>query len=179
MQALDITDTRTLEDLCINTIYAFLLTGKLSPQTQTFEITSCTSRDLSVQPDYAGMIATLNQWSRQCDLVLAEVMGRIRDVKVAAQNRKLAEEEYEREVEVAGNGGIGEKGNEGKEKDIPVQEITMHDVEEEIVQNMMTGRESPTGRKRKLVTTILKFPRSCTNKYVGKTMIALFQGKIH
>ena len=102
------------------------------------------------------MIATLNQWSRQCDLVLAEIMGRIRDVKVAAQNRKLAEEEYEREVEVAGNAGMGKKGSEDMEKEIPVQEITMQDVEEEIAQNIMTGGESPTGRKRKLVTTTLQ-----------------------
>lgn len=102
------------------------------------------------------MITTLNQWSRQCDLVLAEIIGRIRDIKVAAQNRKLAEEEYEREVEVAGNGGMGKKGHEGKENEIPVQEITMQDIEEEIAQNTMTGGESPTGRKRKLVSSHFK-----------------------
>jgi len=162
MQALDIPSTRALEDLCINTIYASQLTGKLSPQTQTFQITSCTSRDVSAtSPDYAGMIATLTQWSRQCDLVLAEITGRIRDVKVAAANRKKAEEEYEREVESAKNAAAGKKGakvkgagkgsarrGEGeKEEGETMQEV------EEAGSNAIAGAggDSPTGRKRKLV----------------------------
>src|SRR5205814_35057 len=100
MKALDLNTTRELEDLCINTIYASLLTGKLSPHTQTFEITSCTSRDLSpVTHDYPGMIATLTQWSKQCDLVLAEIAGRIRDIKQSATERKQEEDNYERDLE--------------------------------------------------------------------------------
>ena len=100
MKALDINTTRDLEDLCINTIYASLLTGKLSPHTQTFQITSCTSRDLSpTTHDYQGMITTLTQWSKQCDLVLAEIAGRIRDVKQSAIDRKNEEEAYERDLE--------------------------------------------------------------------------------
>lgn len=102
------------------------------------------------------MIATLSQWSRQCDLVLAEIMGRIRDVKVAAQNRKLAEEEYERGVDIAKNRGMAKKGNSetlggkgGKGKE--VEENLMQDVTEGIGLTTVAGGESPTGKKRKLV----------------------------
>ena len=121
MSSLDITTTRDLEDLCINTIYASLLTGKLSPHTQTFQITSCTSRDLSpTHTDYPGMISTLSQWSSQCDLVLAEIAGRIRDVRNSAASRKYAEDEFEKDLEAAkkaaqqGGGGGGKKGKSSK-----------------------------------------------------------------
>lgn len=102
MTSLDINTTRDLEDLCINTIYASLLTGKLSPHTQTFQITSCTSRDLSpTHTDYPGMISTLTQWSAQCDLVLAEIAGRIRDIRTSAAARKIADDDFERDLEAA------------------------------------------------------------------------------
>src|SRR5579859_2444919 len=101
MKALDITETRALEDLCINTIYSSLLTGKLSPQTQTFEIHSVTSRDLPPSHDYRGMISTLSQWSKQCDLVLGEISGRIRDIRNTEKLRKTEEEEFEKAVEKA------------------------------------------------------------------------------
>jgi COP9 signalosome complex subunit 7 len=158
MEALDITTTRALEDLCINTIYASLLTGKLSPQTQTFQITSCTSRDLSPTTHaYTDMIATLLQWSRQCDLVLAEITGRIRDIKLAAMNRKLAEEDYEREVENAKNGVVEKKPvkqkSGGKLIGTGDEDESMQDIQEqeEAGPSVLTGGESPTGRKRKLV----------------------------
>jgi COP9 signalosome complex subunit 7 len=177
MQALDIPSTRALEDLCINTIYASLLTGKLSPQTQTFQITSCTSRDVSAtSPDYAGMIAILTQWSRQCDLVLAEITGRMRDVKVAAANRKKAEEEYEREVNSAKKGGGKKAGmakgagkgsaqrGEGEEEEVE----TMQEVEEAGSNAVVgAGGESPTGRKRKYVR--LPDVKILTN-FVGNNM---------
>lgn len=129
MTSLDISTTRDLEDLCINTIYASLLTGKLSPHTQTFQITSCTSRDLSpTHADYPGMISTLTQWSAQCDLVLAEIAGRIRDVRTSAAARKIADDDFERDLEAAkksaqagaatgtGAGAGGGGGKKGKSK---------------------------------------------------------------
>jgi len=100
MKILDINSTRDLEDLCINTIYASLLTGKLSPQTQQFRITSCSARDPNpTNLDYPAMITTLNAWSQQCTLVLSEIAARIRDVKSESLARKTAEEEYEKAVE--------------------------------------------------------------------------------
>ena len=187
MSSLDITTTRDLEDLCINTIYASLLTGKLSPHTQTFQITSCTSRDLSpTHTDYPGMISTLTQWSSQCDLVLIEIAGRIRDVRNSAASRKYAEDEFEKDLEAAkkaaqqGGGGGGKKGKSSKSTlsggataagimsqqaldDVNVE--LMQDVEEQ--QELMSpgraaghagaGGESPSGRKRKLVRTPTTF----------------------
>jgi|SRR5579859_2693810 len=164
MSALDINNTRDLEDLCINTIYANLLKGKLSPHTQTFQITSCTSRDLAPSThDYTGMIATLTQWSTQCDLVLAEIAGRVRDVRAAAAERKRVDEEYERELEEKRGGKKGKEpgtgGKKGKEKaDVWFggDEI-MADVEEPGMEGgsgvgvVGGGGESPSGRKRKLV----------------------------
>ena len=116
MEALDITETRQLEDLCINTIYSSLLTGKLSPQTQTFEISSVTSRDLPPSHDYTGMISTLSQWSKQCDLVLAEISGRIRDVRTEEQLRKIEEETYEKQLEKARNPSEEGEKNTGMAK---------------------------------------------------------------
>jgi COP9 signalosome complex subunit 7 len=184
MSSLDITTTRDLEDLCINTIYASLLTGKLSPHTQTFQITSCTSRDLSpTHTDYPGMISTLTQWSSQCDLVLAEIVGRIRDVRNSATARKNADDEFEKDLEAAKKStqqGAGKKGKSSKstlsgggggpgtgtmsQQGLDdVNSEFMQDVEEQQQQELMSpgraagsigaGGESPSGRKRKLVRT--------------------------
>jgi COP9 signalosome complex subunit 7 len=155
MTSLDIPTTRALEDLCINTIYANLLTGKLSPHTQTFQITSCTSRDLHLTTtDYPGMISTLTQWSTQCDLVLAEIAGRVRDIKTSATDRKRAEETYEKQLEEARKAAtLGKKTKKGKTTEEPETEV-MQDVEEQpgpIIRGVNVGGESPSGRKRKLV----------------------------
>lgn len=165
MQALDIHNTRDLEDLCINTIYASLLTGKLSPYTQTFQITSCTSRDISpTTTDFPGMIETLGQWSKQCDLVLAEIAGRIRDAKQAAAARKLEEALYEKELEAAKKQSQPKGKGKGKAP-VGSQQVRkgsldgemMQDIEEhELIsprQSMAGGGDSPSGRKRKLVRT--------------------------
>jgi COP9 signalosome complex subunit 7 len=149
MTALDITTTRALEDLCINTIYASLLTGKLSPHTQTFQITSCTSRDLHPATiDYPGMISTLTQWSTQCDLVLAEISGRIRDVKTSVIEKRRAEEEYQKKLEEAKKAG-GKKGKKGKNEDPDVEMLDVDEPGSSV--KIVVGGESPSGRKRKLV----------------------------
>ena len=156
MTSLDITTTRDLEDLCINTIYASLLTGKLSPHTQTFQITSCTSRDLSpTHTDYPGMISTLTQWSAQCDLVLAEIAGRIRDVRTSAAARKIADDDFEKDLEAAkkssqagpagatGTGAGGGGGKKGKSKSAlsgggggPMSQQAVDDVNAELMQDV-------------------------------------------
>ena len=179
MTALDISTTRDLEDLCINTIYASLLNGKLSPHTQTFQITSCTSRDLSpVHTDYPGMIATLTEWSAQCDLVLAEIARRIRDVRSSATARRVADEEFEKDLETAkknlqqgGAGGVGKKGKSKLAGNGPaagtMSQQALDDINTELMQDVVAGEEvlvspgragllaaggdSPSGRKRKLV----------------------------
>lgn len=157
MQSLDLTTTRDLEDLCINAIYANLLTGKLSPRTQTFQITSCTSRDLSpTTQDYAGMINTLTQWSAQCDLVLAEIVGRIRDVKTEAATRKHQEEEYKKQLATVQKSNTAKKkggkgkaatsgGNDPIDEDVPMEDVEVEN------SSQKAGGESPSRRKRKLV----------------------------
>jgi len=161
MKSLEIDTTRQLEDLCINTIYASLLTGKLSPHTQTFQITSCTSRDVSPPAvDYEGMITTLNLWSKQCDLVLAEISGRIRDVKADVANRKAAEEEFEKELEDAKKSTSGKRASKskaaGEVHDYPEDDIM--DVDGEGIAGSPKAERaegespgSPKARKRKLV----------------------------
>jgi COP9 signalosome complex subunit 7 len=152
MKALDITDTRQLEDLCINTIYASLLAGKLSPQTQTFEISSVTARDLPPSQDYTGMITTLSQWSKQCDLVLAEISDRIKDVRNTETIKLKEEEEYEKEVEKA-RGGSGEGGKAaglGKSKGKGKERTTGHGIREGgEAMGEDNGGNSPVRRKRK------------------------------
>ena len=165
MSALDINTTRDLEDLCINTIYASLLKGKLSPHTQTFQITSCTSRDLSpTTHDYPGMISTLTQWSKQCDLVLAEIAGRIRDVKQSAADKKQEEDKYERDLENAKRSVAGKKPIKSKTSTTASSQVPLEDLDTELMQDVEehemispraglsgVGGESPSGRKRKLV----------------------------
>jgi COP9 signalosome complex subunit 7 len=176
MKTLDINNTRDLEDLCINTIYASLLQGKLSPQTQQFRITSCTSRDLNPATlDYGAMIDTLSAWSSQCDLVLTEITARIRDVKSESLARKTGEEEYDKAVEgvrkvvaadsaaAARKGNVGGRGK-GRGRGVALEDFDegfMEDVEEHPVPstssssggrgNKGRGGDSPTRRKRKLV----------------------------
>jgi hypothetical protein len=168
MKTLDIGTTRELEDLCINTIYASLLTGKLSPHTQTFQITSCTSRDLSpTTHDYQGMITTLAQWSKQCDLVLAEIAGRIRDVNQAAIDKKNEEEAYERDLEnvkrsIAGRKPLKPTKNTTAQRVLAEDNTElMQDIEEhELVSpraGTTGGGDSPSGRKRKLVRSPMTF----------------------
>jgi len=151
MKALDITDTRQLEDLCINTIYASLLAGKLSPQTQTFEISSVTARDLPPSQDYTGMITTLSQWSKQCDLVLAEISDRIKDVRNTEMIKLKEEEEYEKEVEKARGSGEGGKGSGlGKSKAKGKERSTGHGMREGgEAMGEDAGGSSPVRRKRK------------------------------
>jgi hypothetical protein len=128
------------------------------------------------------MISTLTQWSSQCDLVLAEIAGRIREVRNSAASRKYAEDEFEKELEAAkkaaqqGGGGGGKKGKSSKSTlsggataaGIMSQQA-LDDVNAELMQDveeqhelMSPGRaaghagaggESPSGRKRKLVRT--------------------------
>src|SRR5208282_5616799 len=162
---LDINTTRDLEDLCINTIYASLLKGKLSPHTQTFQITSCTSRDLSpTTHDYPGMINTLTQWSKQCDLVLTEIAGRIRDVKQSAIDRKHEEDKYEQDVENVKHSILGKKSVKStKHSGAAASQVPLEDLDTELMQDVEEhemispragfsgGGESPSGRKRKLV----------------------------
>jgi hypothetical protein len=163
MEALDIHSTRELEDLCINTIYANLLTGKLSPYTQTFEITSCNSRDLALaNHDYKGMISTLTQWSKQCDLALSEINERIRSVRAIASQKKQIDDEYERELEnmkqsiSSGRTSRSRLSGTSSSSSGTIQRGTeddlefMQDIEEELTFPPIGG-ESPTGRKRKLV----------------------------
>ena len=156
MQALDIRETRVLEDLCINTIYSSLLTGKLSPQTQTFEIHSVTSRDLTPSHDYMGMISTLSQWSKQCDLVLAEIQARIRDVRNTEKLRKEEEEDFEKELEKVkqaeekgrsrtGNNSMGAGKGKGKGKERSL--LGMRDERDEMGDDVWES--NPVRRKRK------------------------------
>lgn len=151
MKALDITDTRQLEDLCINTIYSSLLAGKLSPQTQTFEISSVTARDLPPSHDYAGMITTLSQWSKQCDLVLAEISDRIRDVRNTETIKQKEEEEFEKEVEKARDSGEGGKAaGFGKAKGKGKERSSGHGMREGAeAMGEDVGGNSPVRRKRK------------------------------
>jgi COP9 signalosome complex subunit 7 len=200
MKSLDIETTRDLENLCINTIYANLLTGKLSPHTQTFQITSCTSRDLSpTNHDYTGMIATLTQWSKQCDLVHAEISGKIFDIKQSAEDRKKEEDKYERDLEnvrrsIAGKKHIKSTKNSTtttSPSQVPLVDLDtelMQDVEEHVMISPRagisgaSGGESP-GRKRKLVRPPSPsfFPFPSFHKFILKNelLMACFSRGLH
>lgn len=117
------------------------------------------------------MITTLNLWSKQCDLVLSEIAGRIRDVKTTVATKKATEDEYEKELENAKRVAAGKKplkstksstsGTQHAQDFDPENEV-MQDIEEQeggasprgaMSERGGGGGESPKARKRKLVVT--------------------------
>lgn len=122
--------------------------------------------------DYTGMITTLNLWSKQCDLVLSEIAGRIRDIKTTVATKKATEDEYEKELENAKRVAAGKKSLKATKsatsgtqhaQDFDPENEVMQDIEEQeggaSPRGAMSergsggGGESPKARKRKLVLT--------------------------
>jgi COP9 signalosome complex subunit 7 len=65
LAALDLSDTRTLEDCIIEGMYAGLLAGKLDQKTKEFHVTETAGRD--VKPgEIADMISALKAWVEVC-----------------------------------------------------------------------------------------------------------------
>ncbi|KAI9891548.1 MAG: hypothetical protein M1814_002671 [Vezdaea aestivalis] len=100
--ALHITSTAALEGVLISALYASLLTGKLSPATQTLQVHSLSAlRD--VAPNSVDkLVEELEQWAEKCEAVLGGLEGEIQGVKDRAEEsgarRREREEGFERAV---------------------------------------------------------------------------------
>ncbi|KAI4137432.1 MAG: hypothetical protein L6R39_007295, partial [Caloplaca ligustica] len=110
--ALSLSTTRALEDLVISTIYAGLITAKLSPQSQRLDVSSVSPlRDLR-PGSIPRLTSTLRAWEARCVSVLGELEAQVREVKQKALERRKREARDEgavaRLVEEArkGSGGL-------------------------------------------------------------------------
>jgi len=93
-KALSLPDPQSLESLVTTAIYSSLVTGTLDPAHQVVNITSVAPlRDLA-PGSIPTLTATLDQWSKQCTSMLAELDAQIASVKQTArqngeQNKKV------------------------------------------------------------------------------------------
>jgi COP9 signalosome complex subunit 7 len=93
-KALSLPDPQSLESLVTTAIYSSLVTGTLDPAHQVVNITSVAPlRDLA-PGSIPTLTATLDQWSKQCSSMLAELEAQIASVKQTAhqngqQNKKV------------------------------------------------------------------------------------------
>ena len=104
--ALSLPSTRALEDLVISSIYANLLTAKLSPQQQYVDVSSVAPlRDLRPN-SVPSLIAVLDDWDARCVAVLSDIEHQVAEIKRKAQEVRRREVENERAIERA----LGEEG---------------------------------------------------------------------
>ena len=101
LSALDLPNTRALEDLVISSIYAGLITAKLDTLEKRVEVSSVAPlRDLKPN-SVPQLVAILEDWNGRCVSVLSEIEGQIRDVRVRAAQRKRREAEHQAVFEKA------------------------------------------------------------------------------
>lgn len=95
LSALDLPNTRALEDLVISSIYGGLLTAKLDTLAQRVDVSSVSSlRDLKPN-SVPQLISILADWDGRCVGVLTEIEGQVREVRAKAAARKRREHEHE------------------------------------------------------------------------------------
>jgi COP9 signalosome complex subunit 7 len=95
LRELELPSIRALEDLIISAVYAQLITAKLDTASQRVDVSSTAGRDVAPF-EIAGMVATLNAWSNQCDDVLADIDEQMRMVQSDATEKKKEKEDYEK-----------------------------------------------------------------------------------
>ncbi len=112
-QALSLPSARALEDLVRTAVTAGLLTATLDPARRVVAVRAVAPlRDLA-PGSVPGMQHALAAWAGRCEGVLADLEGRIEDVKGRARERSRREKLVERAVE---RGVGGEDAGRGAAK---------------------------------------------------------------
>ncbi|MCJ1436855.1 hypothetical protein MMC27_006237 [Xylographa pallens] len=95
LSALDLPNTRALEDLVISSIYGGLITAKLDTLAQRVDVSSVSPlRDLKPN-SLPQLIAILDDWNGRCAGVLSEIEGQVSEVRAKAAERRRREHEQE------------------------------------------------------------------------------------
>lgn len=137
--ALDLPTPQSLETLITSSIYAGLLTARLSPNSTppTVHITSVAPlRDLRPQ-SLPSMLSILRVWESRCQTTISDLEAQINGIRADAAKRATARKKKEdivdhavlsgdenkgkKDAGVAGGGGKG-KGNVGIKRDLDEQQ---------------------------------------------------------
>ena len=95
LTALNLLNTRALEDLVISGIYGGLITAKLDPLAQRVDVSSVSPlRDLKPN-SVPQLMAILDDWNRRCAGVLSEIEEQVSNVRAKAAEKKRREHEQE------------------------------------------------------------------------------------
>ena len=124
LNALQLPDVRSLEDLLIDAIYSYIIVGKLDQKNQSLEIEYAVGRDLPPSGSLDEIINTLMQWSSTCENMLtaldnntqlantAKANDLERRAKLEAEIRNIHKSiQKDRDVDMMGGGsGSGKAG---------------------------------------------------------------------
>lgn len=86
---LGITETRSLEDLIIDSIYAGLINGKIDQKAQLLKVRDAMRRDVR-RDQIAVLIARLSEWNNNCDTVLDAIT---KSCNILSQSRQVCKDE--------------------------------------------------------------------------------------
>jgi len=96
--ALDLTNTRELENMLIEAIYQNLIVGKLDQQKQVLVVESCFCRDCQDE-DLDYIIDTLRSWHQASQSMLSSLDGMVQHSQSSADQHKRAREELEQAIQ--------------------------------------------------------------------------------
>jgi COP9 signalosome complex subunit 7 len=118
--ALDIPDSRTLEDLVISTVYAGLINAVLDPAQNSVRISNVAMLRDVAPGSIPEMLRVLGQWSLRLDAVLGDLEAQVEEIRRAARERAAEKQQREglmtklTEEEEAGGTGLSELGQHGR-----------------------------------------------------------------
>lgn len=95
-KALDLHDTRVVEDLIIDTIYSGLIEGVMNQQKRRFEVETFASRDVREQ-DLDFMLQTLGAFAATSESIVSKLQGEVAGVALSYDKfkRQVSETEYD------------------------------------------------------------------------------------
>ncbi|CEM34150.1 unnamed protein product [Vitrella brassicaformis CCMP3155] len=92
-------NTRQLENIIIETIYAELVEGKMDQEKQCFAVSGVASRDVRLPQDLDDMIDILGKWGKATEQVLKSLNDRLTDDSKERQKFLAEEKNVKDEVE--------------------------------------------------------------------------------
>jgi COP9 signalosome complex subunit 7 len=96
--ALDLKDSREIEDLVIKCIYAGILRGKLDTRNQRLVIEQLAGRDLGNTQDLDSIITILSDWSAKCKMVLNDLQQQIQNTRENREEQSRQEATFDSQI---------------------------------------------------------------------------------
>eukprot|EP00929_Paragymnodinium_shiwhaense_P016174 TRINITY_DN124388_c0_g1_i1.p2 TRINITY_DN124388_c0_g1~~TRINITY_DN124388_c0_g1_i1.p2 ORF type:complete len:266 (-),score=65.72 TRINITY_DN124388_c0_g1_i1:80-877(-) len=98
--ALDVPNTRELENMLIEAIYQNLVVGKLDQEKQSLIVESCFCRDCQDE-DLDFIIDTLRSWHEASQSMLGSLDGMVQHSQASFEQNKRAREELEAQIQAS------------------------------------------------------------------------------